>query len=1120
MRSRAADIDTIFVGRSDELAALREASDGARTGHGRLVLISGESGIGKTTLLEQFAAQSSAPILWGRCWESDGAAAFRPWSQIIESYSRRHTARVLRQTLGHGAADLLQLVPHLSKRLANLTTAPAIDAQQARLRLFESVVGFLRRAASREPLTLVVEDLHRADLLSLRLLHFVARELASVPLLIIATYRDTEVAAQSPLHDVLGELVTSARVLPLSGLTPVEVTAFVAHAIDQDAPDALMSALRQQTDGNPFYVRELVRQLAAEDRPLVNWTDAVAMTVPEGLRLILRRRVERLSPQCQLALRMAAVFGREFSALAVAAAARVLGPDHDSVTSVADLLAEARAARIISEMPDEGGRLRFMHAVIRDTVYEDLSPTNHARLHRAAADALESLPDVDLSELAHHLLQALPVGTAARALDVTIRAARAATGRLAYEEGARHYQCALHTLDTMSGADEAAARQRVELLVALGEAQMCVGETIDGRRTLLEAMRRARQLEASELFAGAALYYANPGDVDPHVDDTAIALLTEANARLAGGKPLWRARVLGKLAMMQYFTGTLEQRVINSRAALALAEEIGEPGVLAEVIGHAHFALLGPDNARERLAMAERQIQLAETAGDARLALVGHFWRLVDLLALGDLRAVDIELNLCARRAETLRRPFDLWRVAVFRAMRALLAGQLDKAEPLISEALQIGERAQSPNRMIAFGAQTFLLRRDQGRLEEIIDQIRWFADEYPTMPAIRCGLALLYAETGRVAEARAEFERYAANDFADIPRDANWINAMEKLAHACVALGDTRRARVLYDALLPYAEQTVVVAFGEACDGSMSRALACLAALLHEWDTAAPHFEAALVMNARLGARGFVARTQHQYAEMLLGIPLASGAGEQYGGGNSREKILTLLNESILTYEQCGMNGYLHQAIALRERATALPVEAQNVFRFDGKRWAVRWKGEPVPVRKGQALHYVALLLRNPGQWIPLVDLEWAVLPANAIDAHLQGSRHLEAEHLHMMPLSSGEAALDSHARRQVRARLRELSREREDAVRLNDTGWLDRIDAERDAIEQRLSARRIGADMERQRKRVSAAIHRAVRSLTRRSPGLGEHLQAALGGSARGAWRYNPDQPIEWEL
>ncbi|MBI1815731.1 MAG: AAA family ATPase [Deltaproteobacteria bacterium] len=1117
MRSRAADIDTIFVGRSDELAALREASDGARTGHGRLVLIGGESGIGKTTLLEQFAAQSSAPILWGRCWESDGAAAFRPWSQIIDSYSRRHTARVLRQTLGPGAADLLQLVPHLSKRLANLTTAPTIDAQQGRLRLFESVVGFLRRAASREPLTLVVEDLHRADLLSLRLLHFVARELASVPLLIIATYRDTEVATQSPLHEVLGELVTSARVLPLSGLSPVEVTAFVAHAIDQDAPDALMSALHQQTDGNPFYVRELVRQLAAEDRPLVNWTDAVAMTVPEGLRLILRRRVERLSPQCQLALRMAAVFGREFSALAVAAAARVYGPDDDRVSNVADLLAEAHAARIISEMPDEGGWLRFMHAVIRDTVYEDLSPTERARLHRAAADALESLPDGDFNELSHHLLQAIPTGTAARALDVTIRAARTATGRLAHEEAARSYQRALRILDTMADAGEAGARQRVELLVALGEAQMCVGETIEGRRTLLEALRRARELDASELFAEAALHYANPGDVDPQVDDTAIALLTEANARLDGGKPVWRACVLGKLAMMQYFTGTVEERVSNSREALALAEEAGDTRVLAEVIGDAHFALLGPDNARERLTMADRQIQLAESIDASKLELEGHSWRLVDLLALGDIRGVDIELNICARQAHSLRRSFDLWRVAVYRAMRALLAGRLAEAGPLIDEALHLGERAHSPNRALAFGAQFFLLRRDQGRLEEITDQIRWFADEYPTMPAIRCGLTLLYAEVGRVAEARAEFERLAANDFGDIPRDANWINAMEKLAHACVALGDTRRARVLYDALLPYAEQTVVVAFGEACDGSMSRALALLAALMRQWDIAAHHFEAALTMNARLGARGFVARTQHQYAEMLIRIaegeepPFEKGGQGGISPPTEPRTPLTLLSDAIATYEQLGMNGYLRQTLALREQALRLP-QPQNVFRFDGKRWTVRWQGRPVRVRQAQALHYVAHLLRNPGRWISVIDLQRAVTSA-APSAALVCDDHLE-----VMQLDNGEPALDARALRACRARLRDLLHERSEASRLNDAARLAAIDVERDAIERQLRRGNVGNTIDQLRKNISKAIVRARAAIQRSSPPLGEHLERHITYE-RHAFRYNPPQEIRWE-
>ena len=262
---------TPFVGREPELATLSERLAAASAGHGSMVVLAGEPGIGKTRLAEEVAAQArahGARALWGRCWEGEGAPAFWPWVQVIRAYLRGHEPEALRAELGPGGADIATLVPELRALLPEAPAPPALDPAQARFRLFDSITAFLAQAATAQPLVLILDDLHWADIPSLLLLEFLARDVADAHVLVVGSYRDVEVARGHPLMRTLANLARSPHVarLTLAGLTAPEVARAIAEVSGTPPPERLVTALVGETEGNPLFVTEMVRLLEADGR--------------------------------------------------------------------------------------------------------------------------------------------------------------------------------------------------------------------------------------------------------------------------------------------------------------------------------------------------------------------------------------------------------------------------------------------------------------------------------------------------------------------------------------------------------------------------------------------------------------------------------------------------------------------------------------------------------------------------------------------------------------------------------------------------------------------------------------------------------------------------------------
>jgi DNA-binding CsgD family transcriptional regulator/tetratricopeptide (TPR) repeat protein len=919
-----------LIGREAEMDRLRGRLERACTGHGSLVLLVGEPGIGKTRIAEELAVYAwlrDARAVWGRCHEGEGAPAYWPWVQVIRALANATDAATLQADMGSRAADIAEVVPAVKARLPDLAGPPAVEPAQARFRLFESITSYLIAVSARQPLVVVLDDLHSADAPSLLLLAFLARELRDTRVLVVGTYRDLSLPEEHPLSRALAELTRESIVerVELRGLGELDMARFIANVLGQPAPPGLTSAVWQLTDGNPFFLIEVVRLLVQEGRleqpyGAAGWQ----LGIPPGVRDALSRRLQHLGAGCRRVLEIAAVIGREFSLTQLAAvwATQPEASEHNR-RGLLTGLDEALAARLIAHAPVRGGAYRFAHALIRETLYDGLGAVARARLHRRVGEALEGLYvaelDGHLTELATHFGYAALDGEVERAVSYAERAGAQASQLLAYEAAAAHYTAALQALELAppASADE---RRRSELLLALGEAQARVGTQLEARASFRRASTVARHLlwsncadeVAASLLARAALGYAGPRPVLGNVDQAAVRLLEEALACVCNSEPAMRARLLGRLATELYHSQQRQRCLDLSLEALETARQTQDVAVLADSLWARHQALWEPATIRERLATATEIVDLAESSGDRELAVRGHGARVLDLLELGEVAAAERDMAAHGRLAGELRQPSEHWQAAVYSAMRALLKGQWEEAERLADTALALGQRMDSASARQAYLVQLFWIRRESGRLAELESPVLEMLAQY-SLTGWLFALAWLYADLGRREDARRALMEASEHDPADLPSYRYWLNGGALMADVCAVLGETQLAARLYALLEPYAGRLVISITGAACRGAVDRYLARLAATLGWRDRATRHFEAALELNARAEAWPWLAHTQHDFAKFLLDHDRARGQ--------------RLLTRALATARTCGMHLLTQQVETLLREVGPQPV-------------------------------------------------------------------------------------------------------------------------------------------------------------------------------------------------
>jgi len=484
----------------------------------------------------------------------------------------------------------------------------------------------------------------------------------------------------------------------------------------------------------------------------------------------------------------------------------------------------------------------------------------------------------------------------------------------------------------------------------------------------------------------------------------------------------------------------------------------------------------------ERLALATEMIRLAEESGDREREHQGHHWRMLALMELGDIPAADVEIASQARLAEELRQPAQRWYTGVVRAMRTLFEGNFEEGERLAEEALILGE-ARYPARLVILGAQRFVSRWQLGRLHELEAAVKRYLERYPAAHFARANVALLYRELGAETDARREFERAATNDFADLPRDNLWLWLTTNFSEVCAFLGDSPRAQALYEMLLPYADRNVVSA-GYVCCGSVSRCLGLLAVVMRRLEDAVRHFENAVSMNTRMGAPPWVARTQCDFAAMLVAR----------GAPGDRERAAVLLTEARDTARTLGMRSLLDEADTLERRLGAAPADAQtgHIFRRQGDFWTIAYQGRSFSVRDMKGLQYISRLLEDPGRQIHCMEL---------------------------LADDKGPSADD-------RRRLQELQADLDEAETRHDLGQATRLRAERDDLlaklagETGLGEHDTEAARARERARINVArtIKDAIARIREHDAALARHLALAVH---TGAWcSYAPETEVRWTL
>jgi DNA-binding CsgD family transcriptional regulator/tetratricopeptide (TPR) repeat protein len=869
----AADTGTPFVGRQRELNALSNALAKSRGGAGRIVLVRGEAGVGKTRIAEEVARQAQAQglrVVWGRCSEDDGAPPYWPWIQAVRALVEAAGTDNLLRAAGIAAGSLVEWLPELSARLPSVRPPPRIDDPvQARFRLFDALATFWKRSAGLHPLLLVLDDLHRADAASLALLSFLAPEVADAPLLVLATSRD-----ESEGDDAFAVTLAALMRLPsfyrveLRGLTLTETAQFVSAAAGLRSPQ-LAAELHQRTEGNPLFLAEMTRLLShdqsadgrADERDALGRIDG--LPVPDGVRDAIGARLRRLSAPCRTVLDGAALIGRAFDAPVLA---RVV-PD----VPLDAALAEARAARLVEPLVGDAGgpgRWRFGHVLMRDVLEAQLPPPRRGELHLRVAEALEAVHAADLgpqlAALAHHRAAALPLGDAARAGALAQAAAERSLALYATDAAARLYRLALRLLD---GAD---AARELALRLALGAAEVAAGEPLQARATYERAASLARAQGDASALARAALGCEEaawrPGVTDARV----LPLLHDAIARVGDTQqPVLRARLASALTRALIFAGAAGEAEAAGAQAVALARASGDVPALIGALSCGLSARWLPAKIDARVTAAAEAMQLAHRIGDLEHETEAACWHLFDRIERHADADVARLLDTHGRLVEALRQPFYRYVNLTLRALTAGMRGDLSDAEWFAMRGLEVGSRLPGIDAAGVFGLQMFSLRREQGRLAEVAPLLQPFVEATPSARTWLPGLALLYAELGQRDNARAAFER-AWQGFEPVPRDAMWLASTVLLAETCVALDDAPRAAALYRALLPYLGRNLMVGSSVAL-GTADRVLGMLAGTQGDWDSALGHFDAAIAKDERQRAAAWLAHDHHHLALALL---------------------------------------------------------------------------------------------------------------------------------------------------------------------------------------------------------------------------------------------------------
>lgn len=906
---------TEFVGRDGPRGRINAAFRESLAGKARIVLVTGEAGIGKTALLTaaaREAADRGATTAWGTCWDAERAPGYWPWAQVVRGILDQTDRELVEPMTGDDRVDLARLVPDVFDIDAP-DASRELDSDRARFHFFDALTRWLERAARHRPLMVVLDDLQWADSSSLALLEFTVRAHRPVPLLLVGAYRHDELRPE--IADMLAMVSIRADNVRLQGLSAPEVHELVARTAGDDLADRWGDDVHGRTGGHPFLVRELSHALA---------TQATAVLVPDAARDLIAGRIRRLSSGCQRLLDAAAVGGNDLLA-------DVLGDVLDlTPAAVAAGVHEAVQGGVLIAAGDNAGRARFAHDLYRETIYSDLSPASRLDLHQRVGRSLERRlargGAVFAGEVARHFAAAAAVDGPGRAIHWALEAATADRTRLAFAEAAAQLSRVRAALDNAGVV--VPADTLVDLLVAQADAESRAGDPNHARHLLRDAHAQVDHLDDPDRLAAVALGLQRLGARFAMPRDEVVALLEAARLAVEGRSPAVEAEVTASLARELHHSVPKDRaraRPLSERA-VAIARELGDPATLAACLLAQHDVLWTPGAGAERADVAREIVALAEAIGDDERRSEGHLLTANALLECG-LPTFRTELDAFLRLEDAFAQPRHDYFALTRRAAMALLDGSLDEGERLVHDAAELGERIGEPDTGNVRMSQLLEVARARGEPERLRAAAQMAIDWWVGVPSHAHAVAAgLFALAGDLDSARRALDTVLELGTWREDRSYLWSVFVGGLTVAAARLDDQELSRALLDELTPLAGACGVNGAVVCFTGSHAHWAGIAAKTLGEIGRARDLLHRALSVHERIGARAWAATTRAELTEL---------------GDDGR---------------------------------TTPPVDA--VCQHDGDVWNIAYRGESVRLRDAKGLHDLVALLAHPGEDIHVLDL------------------------------------------------------------------------------------------------------------------------------------------------
>ncbi len=862
-----------FVGREEERLSMERLRTRAHAGARQVVLVSGEPGIGKSRLAS-FSAHGAHgegfAVLWGACSE-ELTVPYEPWisacSQLVEhappAVLERHVAR-------HGG-ELGRLTRELARRLPAVAAPESSDPETERFLLFSAVTGALVELAASTPVCLVLDDFHWADGASVALLKHVVSSVDASALQVIVTFRDSDLAKDHPLTSVLADLrrIEGVERIALTGFVAAEVSEVMAaaagHELDADGL-VLAEEIANETDGNPFFVGEVLRSLVESGRLLYDATTerwsvdrSAPLGLPESVRDVIGRRVDRLGDEVRGVLTLAAVVGRSFEL-------ELLARLTDATESeLLDRLEAAVAASLVDESTERVGRFRFAHSLINQTLYESLGATRRSSTHHQVARALEELygfepGEHDAALALHWRLAAVDTSKAAH---YAARAGQRALASLAPAEAARLFAEALDLLAPESETE------RCRALIGLGEAQQLTGDRTY-RRTLLQAAQIASSLGEADLATAAALANTRGfSSLIGHLDDERVHAISRALELDNGVDARRRAQLLALESQELLYEHDRARRQALAKEGMELARDVSDPRIRARVLQHAFHGLWGPDMLSVRADMARDMLAAAQQAEDRALEFWANFLLLNVSFETGDFALMRAVRDRQHELAAALAQPTLTWIAQVAIAAWAVLEGDLVVGEQLARQARDLGELAGQPDATQVFGECRALIRTYQGRGDQqLIELSLRAAEAHPQMAIWSASTALYEALFGNRETAHALLREAVESRLESVGWDLLRLVTLAFYIETASRLDAVDAAGLAYELMEPWRDQFVWS--GASAYGHARLWLGVAAATCRRSAEADDHFEFACRFHDENGLRLWSARSHLGWAQSL----------------------------------------------------------------------------------------------------------------------------------------------------------------------------------------------------------------------------------------------------------